>query len=151
MNVKIKLSEKLIKDIISRSPNSFLAVNQVRLQWKAPELHLVAVPCQGRKKELKIKLTLLLNHSKMQFLLLASHLEARQRRQTANKLFFLLYFAVRCHLLFYLRKNSLLFPNPQPIAKPLPEVGPKLNKSVVWKRKLLGWRRAQHRGHTAPS
>lgn len=94
MNVKIKLSEKLIKDIISRSPNSFLPVNQARLQWKAPELHLVAVPCQERKKELKIKVTLLLNHSKMQFLLLASHLEARQRRQTANKLFF-------CSILLY--------------------------------------------------
>lgn len=87
----------------------------------------------------------------MQFHLLASHLEARQRRRTAKQTGFLLHFAVRCHLLFYLRKNSLLFPNPQPIAKPLPEVGPKLNKSVVWKRKSLGWRRAQHRGHTAPS
>lgn len=40
---------------------------------------------------------------------------------------------------FCLRKNSLLFPNPQPIARPLPTAGPKLNKSVVWERKLLGW------------
>lgn len=80
----------------------------------------------------------------MQFLLLASHVEGRQRRRRANKLF-LLYFAMQCHLLFCLRKNYLLFPNPQPIAKPSPAVGPKLNKSVVWKRKLLGWRRAQHR------
>lgn len=34
MNVKIKLSEKLIKDMISRSPNSFLPVNQARLSGK---------------------------------------------------------------------------------------------------------------------
>lgn len=46
---------------------------------------------------------------------------------------------------FCLRKNSLLFPNPQPIAKPLPMVGPKLNKAVVWKRKLLDRRRAYRR------
>lgn len=46
---------------------------------------------------------------------------------------------------FCLRKNSLLFPNPQPTAKPLPTVGPKLNKSVVWKRKLLDRRRAYRR------
>lgn len=89
-------------------------------------------------KELEIKVILLLNHSKMQFLLLASHAEARQRRKTANKLFFALFFCAMSSP-FCLRKNSLLFPNPQPIARPLPTAGPKLNKSVVCMRKLLGW------------
>lgn len=89
-------------------------------------------------RELEIKVILLLNHSKMQFLLLASHAEARQRRKTANKLFFALFFCAMSSP-FCLRKNSLLFPNPQPIARPLPTAGPKLNKSVVCMRKLLGW------------
>lgn len=74
----------------------------------------------------------------MQFHLLASHAEARQRRKTANKLFFALFFCAMSSP-FCLRKNSLLFPNPQPIARPLPTAGPKLNKSVVCMRKLLGW------------
>lgn len=50
MNVKIKLTEKLIKTIISRSPNGFFLVNQAPLRWKAPELHLVAFLFGGKEK-----------------------------------------------------------------------------------------------------
>lgn len=47
-------------------------------------------------------------------------------------------------LLFSLKEKFSIFPNPQPIAKPLPAVGLKLNKPVGWKGKWLGWRRAQN-------
>lgn len=56
-------------------------------------------------KELEIKVILLLNHSKMQFLLLAPHAEARQRRKTANKLFFCSIFL--CNVISFLLKEKL--------------------------------------------
>lgn len=146
MSVRIKLSEKLIKNVISRSPNGFLPVNRGRLQWKAPELHLVAFLFRGRKR-IKNKSNFVIKslQNAIAFAGITRRSKAEKKNSQKKLCFFFLYFAVQCHLLFCLRKNSLLFPNPQSIAKPLPTVRPKLNKSVVWKRKLLGWRRAQHR------
>lgn len=143
MNVKIKRREKIIKPIISRSPNGFLRWLKPSRSGK-PQSSILWFSCSEAGKRIKNKSNFAIKsyRSAISFAGITHRSEAEKK--ISQQTIFCSILPCNAVSFSHLRKNSLLFPNPQPVAKALPAVGPKFNKPVVWKGKFLGWRRAQN-------
>lgn len=141
MNVKIKRREKIINSIISRSPKGFL-------RWLKPsrsgklQSSILWFFCSVAGKKIKNKSNFAIKSLSNAIYFAGITYRSKVEKKTSQQTAFCSILLCNAISFSHLRKNSLLFPNPQPIAKPLPAVGQKLNKPVVWKGRLLGWGRA---------
>lgn len=140
---KLNWVKKIIKPIISRSPNGFLRWPKPSRSGK-PQSSILWFFCSEAGKRIKNKSNFAIKSLRNAISFAGITHRSKAEKKISQQHIFCSILPCSVVSFSHLRKNSLFFPNPQPIAKPLPAVGPKLNKPVVWKGKLLRWRRAQH-------